>query len=1278
MSEARAATNGWWGTLFFVLCATVAVLVCFALDALVGTIVLLGIALILAFAFLFNPRLRYFRAASSLLAAWVGSRGFPTVILALNNSTSNLAFYFGSEVGWLYDAACATVVVTLFVLDYRLRAPNSGLRHIVGRIGGFLTLQKQVGSGAAQQVQIGNILGDNNEIQIRNINTQRDFHADIDNAVGFIGQGKTDVALTLLLDLQKRSWDSMSDRERFRLLANLGHAKNESGDFNEAARLFIEAYAYQPADERALALKAHAHFLLGETTQARLLALSALEKFPLSEIALCIVLKTTPADEPSARAEAQVPSALRSSGDVLAALFYLRYQRDEVLEAIKYARELLQESAQSQYAKSHLGAALVRKAILAHQGVLKEPDCHLSQDLDEAIRMLTDVIESKTIANPEIKFRARYQRAFANDLIGQTELAELDFLASLDSNEPEVLYQYSLFLIRHGRDSEAISFLHRLPEDAGHLGALVLGIRLLSKTNSRPELETAICSLEKHLADSSPTDTFDLFDSLDTLLVGYAATDRQDESNPLLEKYRSELGTLSYLVLKATLSARRGEREVGTEHAIQATEHVSDEAPLPIQLWLANQLANFGEYARALAIFKKVVTLHSPTSEIRAALECARISGDLKFLLAFCKELRAAGSATNFSLDLEIVTLQSLSDFGSALEVIDEQLSATVDAKFAKVLVLRRSLIGKHLDRQELIEYDPARLPSLDDVSIEAGCATAALLASGPKPLDGVNYAYEFLRRNFDQPASHMCLVATLGLGDDHKVALPEFEQVAAGCAVVFEEDSGARGWRIIEDGPDPSGSRSEISPSSQLAMEMMGKGVGDEFILRKDPVQERRAKITNIVHKAAFRKFDTLDKWEERFHEEFFIRKYTLEKTASGEVDVAKFLKDVEKLHEPRKQIDELLRREPLSAGNYAQLSQSTPIESLLYLVHSNDLPIRCCRGTPEEYECSTKLLAGADVVVGDDSAMTTLYWTGLFRRFDQLPFRCIVSRGTLDSFRRLLQDKNAKLYSKRFLAFSPRGVVPVEQSDADVERAREYVRDFVKWIESHCEISDARALAELPVDVREEWKTILGNEAVETMAIALAKSIPIWTDDFCVAEQMASNAATGGRIWTELVIDRAASEKLIESSLATSYKVSLVNAGYVFTRVNSEMVDVACKAANWDPREEPFTSMIAWLHESGVNPIGAIRTAGYILGKANKASMLEHLRIAVVRAVIRSVASRLDAEVVLPLLQQCIPAIYGIDFQAAKEAEALLEFEAARLASERTIILPGDPDWK
>jgi tetratricopeptide (TPR) repeat protein len=99
----------------------------------------------------------------------------------------------------------------------------------------------------AQTKSIVNALSDSPAPATPAIRTEA-FHDQIDAAVAWMKEGKTEVAIAFLMRLKTRDWDEMPERAKYRTLANLGHCHVRQEDFDQALIDFREACSHQPQD----------------------------------------------------------------------------------------------------------------------------------------------------------------------------------------------------------------------------------------------------------------------------------------------------------------------------------------------------------------------------------------------------------------------------------------------------------------------------------------------------------------------------------------------------------------------------------------------------------------------------------------------------------------------------------------------------------------------------------------------------------------------------------------------------------------------------------------------------------------------------------------------------------------------------------------------------------------------------------------------------------------------------------------------------------------------
>jgi hypothetical protein len=359
------------------------------------------------------------------------------------------------------------------------------------------------------------------------------------------------------------------------------------------------------------------------------------------------------------------------------------------------------------------------------------------------------------------------------------------------------------------------------------------------------------------------------------------------------------------------------------------------------------------------------------------------------------------------------------------------------------------------------------------------------LRAAGP-PEKAIAYAYELLRRHFTHPDAHMTYASVVEFGNE-RIDLPEPGAAGPGVAVTYRnEATGEQETTIIEDSPEPAFTRSEIPPDQILGKALKGKTIGEPFPLRDDPFQPITGTITGLASKYAWRFADTLAKWESRFPDIPFARGYSMPTNPDGSPDLSVLFAHLDAQEAHVQALHQVYRDNPISVTTFARLSHRTVTESLHHLATQEDLTIRCCRGTDEEYEDAAQALRVAERLVIDISTLATLWMSGLFRHLSQFPIACETTTGVVDEFRHLLPSAARRPHLS---TFKRGGQYYRQEWSADQARAHEEQRsEFLAWVTTGLRVVDGLDLAGLPPERRQQLIDFFGQPSAECLARSAA----------------------------------------------------------------------------------------------------------------------------------------------------------------------------------------------
>lgn len=519
---------------------------------------------------------------------------------------------------------------------------------------------------ATQQVNIGDVSGDNNTLTIhqhqgptledlaRLIQTATpDANAEIDAACARMKAGEPDIAIHLLTEMRKKRWDRLTPREKYRVVANIGHALEQKGEFRKAAQFYLEAKQHQPQDEMARTLGAISYYHLDDRAKAYALTEEILKEHPNCSLAIAVRIRSAPPEVSFDALEQAVPAALREEMDVLHALGWRALTSGNVVAAERLCRTALKRHPDSIELKEQLATIVVQVESRAKRS---------NQPI--SISRLEDAVDAMTAGlaqnrGPKDASRLRYTRAEAYDLLGRTEDAETDFRAATeaDKEEPDIIRRFVLFLERHGRTDAAIEALRQADKVRSDLNNRLMLASLLGERNRAGDWESAVALLRETIPLSSAAEPEVRAGIIATLARLLGCLKRHDEAIAYLDGLGEGFLTApSAATIRSGMFLRAGRKEEARACAMQALQALGEDSLETDRMRVAEALGFVGEKREALSLWKSLLKPDRAEPFVRNALECARESGDDQFILSFCKQLRAAGVQHPFTMELEVVT----------------------------------------------------------------------------------------------------------------------------------------------------------------------------------------------------------------------------------------------------------------------------------------------------------------------------------------------------------------------------------------------------------------------------------------------------------------------------------------------------------------------------------------------------------------------------------------------------------------------------------------------
>ena len=1241
-----------------------------------------------------NPQLRYWRLANFSLVALIAAHALPSITVRFLWGQGHFGeLLLDNTSGIAFDLILGLVILVSLIMDYRSTHESGVTRRFVSWIAVSYRRQIQTaGNGPKNQLAFGDVFGHNNQININQshgpsaeefkdllsefkngyttpIERIPDVHAEIERACELLALGKADTAEKTLTDLKQRYWDKLTAREKYRLLANLGRTKEALGQVTHAIEYYQQAVDHQPEDNDARALGAIAKFLSGDVEGAQQLAGSILLNTPRSALAAAVWIRSAPDSLAFGEILSSIPEEVRHAGEVTAALTLRAGQANLPDEAEKYAREAIERSPNNPNLMESLGTAILIREAASFDPRNRPPDLAESPRLREAYDLLSNAL---SVANcPADRARIRFRRGQLNDLLDRAHEAETDFRVALENTPDDhtIARQLASFFYTQDQPDQAISILREVGRSSEDVMSSLFLATLLGDSGSPSSRREAADVLRRAilLATNCPPST--RAELVGLLVHNLAQIGEEAQIERVFADMPPEFLTrVSEFAARSEANHLLGHSEIANEQAGKALLALENAGSPYEQRMVADVLTRLHRFSEALPIWKKIISPGEISPGAQSALDCAWKTEDYEFFLFCGEKLRTRGIWNANCIEREILILLRYHDYDQASALAFGFIQQAKDPFQAKVMRVHLARIGIESNRLELVSSDPNDYPSPETAQPEVGLAVAEILKKVKKSDESMRYAYELLRRNYSSHVAHYAFIQAMGLADGQSKPLETAESVRPGYAVKYAETGGAsETWCVIEDSPSPEIARNEFAPDHPLSQAMLRKRIGDTFTLRKDHLQDRKAKITGILNKYEFRKMDCLSHWEERFPEHPLARLYRLEKGSDGEIDLGLIFRSIDLHFERREGLQALYREYPISVLGFALLNEVTVAESLQHLVGNEDLPVRCCVGTGEELKAALDVLGNSTKIVIDPSALATLFLTGVFRILPPLQTSIITSEGVMQEYRTILDKLSERPIG--FLTKIQGRHVMVPANPEENERYQQGLTEFLEWLSRTAQIEGGTVLVTLQKDTRDQAVEEFGLAAAECLALAIREGAVLWTDDIVLAAYAFGKHGIQ-RTWTQAVAIYLQRAGILGKAELDDITLKLVEGGYTFTHLAIENIFYAIKKADWNETNQPFRAVAHWLADEQINPAHSTKLIAITLPLIWREAPLIGQKEAATLGLIRSLMRRPRGVAHVNNLQSLVTSAFGVDSLNADRCQRFIQEIVSGSRSDQRII--------
>jgi tetratricopeptide (TPR) repeat protein len=1052
----------------------------------------------------------------------------------------------------------------------------------------------------------------------RSSSVTSEIDALIDEARTHITPSDAQIAVLLLNRIQRSKGGELSDWHRFRIITNLGAANLMLGNGTEAARYFLDAKKFRPDDELAITNEVLAYHLLVQEDETRDRSVAAIERFPNSaRLRSLWIQAASPQKTYTALLEA-TPSHLRNDGEVASALCRKALASGLLDFAIGHAKDAIADKPKWPQAHLLLAQAYFGTVTLAVRtsAPLKARD--KETNLSNSLAAAADAISiAMAVGDSNTKAQALALKSDIALLQGRKEDAARFARESFGADPTDLQGRLALAQVSVGMGNldEGIAILSEVYAQADHAPhvSFMLGQALMERGSA------ADVSLAIEVFISAKVKNLDR-ELIDPVIV--SATRAM-----IRAKRFSEIATVVARVevaaspaLVATIKAYAA---LGQSQDLDAAkflgEAITSRQPEDSRCatdFLARTLIDAGRFADALPLLQELFNAQTPNFDVGLLLNCAgRLKQD-QIILDTCQALHERGKCSWELIEFECRYLEEY-DFRKAIDRLQEFAAANPTHRLSQ---LRLALLGVRYGQNELVQVSEKILPPPKDLPMPYAVPAVQLLQWHGQRKLAVDYAYQLLRCHYSELAAHRAYLASLMPGSQPEDMPAAMDAVEIGSAVQYAEAGGTPdAWLVIEDTERPSSDFEEISAQSDIAIELLGKKIGDSFILAKSPIQNRVGKIVQILSKYT-RRFQVIgDQMQLKFGSQSVLQSIRLPSSERlTAADLQPVLDSVKAQSEAVSKLRDIYKSNLVTLHMYGSPLGHTAHEGLIDLASSEDEFIRCIPPETEILGNTLSALGSKSAVVVDLTAITTLQLLGISRQvLASTAFRFLMTPATFSELQEL-RAKSRSSTAHGTMYYEKGQHYLAETTEEEANKWRVAFEEFMQCVETNVGVTTVPNLATLTLERRDQLEKILGQYGLESALLALSPGHIWWTDDFAAGE-VGKSELGAERVWTQAILEHIVNLGLIDRGIVEEAYAKLVGFNYQTTHFTGGVMAAALRVSNGSVDRFPMRQILrVFKSVPATNPIVAFRILAECIVKMSLDPLLPETRCIATKALL------------------------------------------------------------
>ena len=989
------------------------------------------------------------------------------------------------------------------------------------------------------------------------------FKSEMDAYKSLIDEGLPRKALGRLLDLKTRSWHSLDDLTKYKLLTNIGSAHYELNELESAEVAFKEAYELNKVEAKACANYALVLKGVGKQTNAERMIGTALsidrDNSWIWSVFISVNADTKQLDE----LLSAIPQEFHRRADVAAGIGIKLKMEGRFAESIEWLKVAMQGDCPRKI-RAFLACTIIESYY--DDGTTVYTTTHSNSTITE-INEAVNTLETEwgKISNSELS--NLYAFWLQSIGLGKRLLGELNdavsFMRLALKNDPSnVVYKknLALLLVENGEARAAISFFKDLMDSKAYPEAVVDYAAAHYHDNQFAQT----CSvLDGYFKDYPNGDRLS-----DAIAIYFGAAhnagiseDNKERLQRLLEREFKDvnivvaLANASYLLL-------------GVDEAIRYLDNneliLNDYIDFRAKVNLARLWFELERFDKSAKWYEQIVNREVISPTFRKLAYCYYKAGQLGEALEACRELRVLnGGPLEHITNMEAHINANIRAYDEAVTLYETYLTAYPTDN--------ESLVG--LGRLLYITGQTEKLSQLIDrpvdilnMRIESAITWCKLINLSGQFARAVSLLYELRRKHFDEREIHLAYMSIILLRRDTDSTWLDINTVSIDCAVTIASRDSQTIY-IIEKRTDPDLSKNEFGSDHPVVNRLLGKKLGDTIILSEGQFETKTGIIMSIKHKYVHALHESMQNFERLFGSDAGIQSvhFDPEDNIVASSSFQAILNNIRDHYEQARRIDEMYKSGlPMPVGFVANLTHENIFQVLARITSNTEIGLRCCLGAFDELEAAVRLCSHPIPLTIDLTSLLAQMEIGLPDKIVQAHGKFIVAQSLEDEVRQLLEEAKSSKTPSLVFGMQAGEFTKHEMTMDEIERNKRNIQAILGFIDQYCEVLPNLGILSVDLQKKSKLDEMIGAHFIDTILIASQQRALLCSDDLNL-RMLAKTEFNLEGVWTQALLRSCLQTNHITEMEYHDATATLARLNFIHTSISAQTILRAGEKTEW-----------------------------------------------------------------------------------------------------------------